>query len=64
MTTRPVKNNLNPPWMQNIQIPVFVPTWNDKIKVGLWQLDGEYFTSETLLANVPELPSANDVFNI
>ena len=44
---------------------MYVPTWNEKIKVTLWHKDQSYLDgSEVFLANVPELPSAGDVMNI
>ena len=51
-----------------IQIPVYMPTYNEKIRVNLWHqepsslfiLDGE----EKPLANVPEFPNAHDHFNL
>lgn len=65
VNTNAKKNSQNPSWSQKILIPVYVPTWNEKIKVTLWHQDqGMLDGSEVFLANVPELPCAGDVMNI
>ena len=41
-----------------------MPTFNEKIKVSLWHVDGEWVEDEVYLANIPERPSGTDVMNI
>ena len=55
----------NPAWNYKIMIPVYSPTFNEKIKVTLYHKDQSYFDgSEYILANIPEFPSGGDVMNI
>lgn len=62
--TRIVKDQTSPNWGQRLYIPVYVPTWNEKISIALWTR-GDYFTAEDeFLSNIPELPSASDEMNI
>jgi len=56
-------DNMAPQWQQKIQIPVYVPTLNEKIKIILWHEGGTFFSEDVFMANVPEFPSANDLFN-
>lgn len=46
-----------------MKIPVYTPTWNEKIKVSIWH-KGEYFNEDVYIGSVPERPSANDELNI
>ena len=48
-------------YLARLHLPVFIPTYNDKITVKLWAMDGR---SQVFLANVPEFPSSKDFANI
>lgn len=51
----------SPLYLAKLHFPVFLPTYNDKITIRLWLMDGR---SQVFLANVPEYPSAFDFANI
>ena len=56
--TRVARSNDKPNWSQKIYIPVYVPTWNEKIVVKCWHQDGEYLPTDVFMANIPEFPSS------
>ena len=64
ISTRIVKKQVAPNWGQRLYIPVYVPTWNDKIKVVLWHRGDFLSSTDEFLANIREHPSASDEMNI
>ncbi len=63
LATNVKKNSDNPSWGAAMKIPVYTPTWNEKIKVSVWH-KGEYFNEDVYIGSVPERPSAYDELNI
>ncbi|CAI2387752.1 unnamed protein product [Moneuplotes crassus] len=60
--TGTVKESVNPAFNQKLSLPVILPTLNDKILIKIWM---DYsLTSVDLLANLPEVPRKDDIFNI
>lgn len=55
-------------WHQKLSFPVYWPTYNEKVVLKLMCSSGGYSflggTSRQFLANIPEKPSKDDIFNI
>ena len=65
MINTKVKNNMdNPNWNQKVMIPVYIPTFNEKIKVSVWHQDGAYVSRDVYIGSLPERPNAFDELNI
>lgn len=60
LTTRTFPQNASPNFYARLYFPVFLPTFNDKIRLVLWHNDGK----DVFLANVPELANSTDFANI
>lgn len=63
LTTKIMKENQNPHFLQKLMFPITCPVLNDKITMRIWsKVSG--FSANHYIANIPEHPTANDFFNI
>ena len=60
--TKSVKSNANPLYNQKMLFPCFFPFLNDKILLRMWNERGN--SRDDFIANIPELQSTNDFFNL
>ena len=60
--TKSVKSNANPLYNQKMLFPCFFPFLNDKILLRIWNERGN--SRDDFIANIPELQSTNDFFNL
>jgi hypothetical protein len=61
-TTSVVRNTQTPTYNCRFMFPVFMPVFNDKIILRIW--DKSSVGADLFLANVPEVPGESDFFNI
>ena len=54
---------MSPAFNCKLSFPVYSPIQNDKILVKLW-MQNSAISSDELLANIPEIPTPDDFFNI
>lgn len=60
--TKTVKNNNSPVYNQKMLFPCYFPFLNDKILLRIWNERGN--SRDDFIANIPELQSTNDFFNL